>query len=468
MTYNRNFMNTFPRLLLLLSLAVPLAAQQSEIDVESKEPAGRARAARQAAEKSEAAAKTRIEGDGDVDFSEVLQRPDDVALNERFARAQIRRGDLRGASSTLERLLLLRPGSGRTRLLYAVVLFRLDDLTEAERELALARKGGLPPDLDQEAKRYQDLISARRRPLHFLARVTAGVGWDDNRNAAPTSSTRLLLDNPVTLVSSSRRREDFGALLVGTLGARRDLGGPSKHSVFGDVTYYRAHQDTVDLLNLQAYTARAGATARWRGYELTPALQFDHVLLSQTSYLRSRGASLRAYRRLSRSHDAWLEFSHAYQDFMNSRLFSTAGDRTGDQFDWSAGAGWNASPADRFALEGVYRRKFSRRVFNAYHRLGADLDYTRLLGRGRFLMLGAGLLFDRYEQPETIVSIRTRSDDAWRLRASLGAPLSLFWRPLDGFTGILGVERFQQDSNLTGYSYENHRLSALVTYKWGT
>ena len=56
-------------------------------------------------------------------------------MNLRFARSQIARENIRGASATLERILLLEPGRPDVRLLYAVVLFRLDNTQDAEREL---------------------------------------------------------------------------------------------------------------------------------------------------------------------------------------------------------------------------------------------------------------------------------------------------------------------------------------------
>ena len=62
-----------------------------------------------------------------------------LGLSERYTqrqeldefRAQIRRGDVRGAGATLERILLMRPDLPRIRLLYAIVLYRLDNLDEA-------------------------------------------------------------------------------------------------------------------------------------------------------------------------------------------------------------------------------------------------------------------------------------------------------------------------------------------------
>lgn len=52
----------------------------------------------------------------------VLKDPGTLDLACRYAQTQIRKGDLLGASPTLERILLVRPDLPRVRVLYAVVL----------------------------------------------------------------------------------------------------------------------------------------------------------------------------------------------------------------------------------------------------------------------------------------------------------------------------------------------------------
>ena len=52
----------------------------------------------------------------DVTLEEVMRDPDNQQLNYAFALTQIRQGDLLGALSTLERMLLRSPGQPRVRL----------------------------------------------------------------------------------------------------------------------------------------------------------------------------------------------------------------------------------------------------------------------------------------------------------------------------------------------------------------
>lgn len=442
--------------------AAPPAGAQVNLDPVSQEPDAALRAAEKAAE-----AAARAKEGPRIAFEQILAAPDDVALNMRFARQQIMSGDLRGAASTLERLLMLRPGDAKARLLYGLVLYRLDSRLEADRELERALKDGLGGGDADEARRYRKLIASRARRAHFDARLGFGFNYDDNRNSAPTSAQRLLADLPVNLNKDSQRTEDASLQFLGSLGASYDLPGPNRRRLFGQFGYYRGEQTVVNLLDLQAYTQKVGMTWATPWAEFTPTAQTDQIYLSQTYYMYSYGTGLRASRRLRPGLDVWGEFQYGYQKFQSSSLFRTAPERTGDQYDTTLGAGWSVRPATLLSARLLHRRKIAFRAFNAYRRLQLDLDWTQLLGKGRFALLGVTSRLDRYEQPERAVSRRTRSDDAWGVRLMYGTPLTELWAPLRDFSAVFGFEHLLQQSNLTSYEYSNNRLSSMITYKWG-
>lgn len=455
--------------LFLLSVRAASAQTSPNLDQQSQNPDQAIQAERKAAEAAEEARRKKPAED-DVTFEQILQAPDDVKLNERYALAQIRKGDLRGAATTLERVLLVDPTRYRTRLLYGVVLVRLDDAPDAARELdAVLAVPDLPREVRDEAADYRRQAASRQRDAHFDARLTLGVGYDDNRNAAPDGDMRLVAGLPFQLDKQSRRKDDANLQFVGSVGATRDFGGPRGHSLFARFTYYRAEQKVYDLLNLQVYSPKIGATLRTRWADVTPTLSFDHVLLSQSTYLRSRNAGLRVARRWSKEYESWFEFSHSYQDFVNTPRVVSAEDRTGDQMDWTVGSAWYESPTDRFSLTALHRRKFAQNVAAAaYRRESVGGEWLHLLGRGRFLVLGMTGQFDRYELPDPSVQGGiVRHDDAVIGQVLYGQPLDLVWKRLRDFTGSLGYEYFMEHSNLPNFDYSNNKLTALVTYKWG-
>lgn len=443
---------------LLLAAAAPAAAQNPvpNVDRESQDASRRGAIERKAAELS-----------GEITFDAILAAPGDLDLNERFARQQIGRGDLRGAATTLERILILAPGRDRTRLLYAAVLYRLDALQDADRELRLVLGRPAAADVLEEAKAYLKLVEGRKRRTHFDARVTVGYGYDTNRNSAAESDRNLFLGSAILLNPESRKQDDTNVTLAGALGVSRDFGGSKPQKAFANVGYYRGEQTLIDVLDLQAYSASAGLALRFRGFEITPALGFDHVLLSQSTYLRDFWQGLRVSRRVLPRVELFGDLRHEGQEFERTRYVPTAEDRTGGQWDYAAGARWAVTPRDRLGLTLGHRRKYARAVGQAYRRESVAADYTRLLGRGMFLAAGLTAQFDRYDRPDLALSSQGRSDDAIVASLLFGAPLSLLWKPLAGFSGTLGFERFRQTSNLINYAYSNNRLTAMLSYKWG-
>jgi hypothetical protein len=451
---------------LILLSAVTASAQNTppNVDRESRDASRRGAVERKAADAAALASKA---GSEDITFDQILAAPGDLDLNERFAREQINRGDLRGAATTLERILILAPGRDRTRLLYAAVLYRLDALQDAEREVRIVLARLAPADVIAEANAYLKLIEGRRRKTHFDARISVGYGYDDNRNSASDTGTNLFFGVPVVLNPDSRRQNDTNTTWGGSLGISRDFGGAKPQKAFASIGYYRGEQTRINSLDLQAYSVNGGFALRFRGFEFMPTVGFDHVLLSQSTYLRDIWEGLRVSRRIRPRVEVFADVRHEDQQFVRTRLVPTALDRTGGQWDYGIGANWVASPRDRLGVTAGHRRKYARAVAQAYRRESLSGEYTRLLGRGAFFVAGLTGQFDRYDRPDTSISTMGREDDAIIGQVLFGMPLNLFWKPLAGFTGTLGVERFQQFSNLVNYEYTNTRLSAMITYKWG-
>lgn len=86
------------------------AAPETRPQQETDAAAAAARAAAEAREAQQAQGPA-------ISFADVLKDPDNIELNFRFARQKVAEGDLRGAASTLERILLVQPNLGQIRLL---------------------------------------------------------------------------------------------------------------------------------------------------------------------------------------------------------------------------------------------------------------------------------------------------------------------------------------------------------------
>lgn len=452
--------------ILLLACASARAQNAPTSDVERQAAqAAETKKAGAAAERAAAAAEKRAAPGDTVTYAEVLANPDDARLNYRWARKQIQDGDLKGASATLERILLVDPGLADIRLLYAVVLYRLNDLSESLRELKALEGAELPDAAKKERAEYAAAVEKRLKKNHLTGRLSLGFEYDTNRNAAPAAGTRLFNGLPFTLTGTGLRRDDTSLLFLANVEARRDLA--HGHQVFGSFDYYRAEQNLLPQLNLQAYSPAVGAVLLPApGWTVTPTLSFDHVLLEQSTFLRNRALGVRVDKTLDRRTGLFFEMKDAFNDFVNTRSLTNASDRTGIQFDLTAGASRILAPTNKLTASYTHGMKHASQAFWAYSREGFELSDLWLTGAGTFVIATGDLRYDHYSRPDPSVSGTTRRDTTWRLALTGGAPLGLVHRCLKDVLATLNYEYFQTTSNLPNWAYTNNKVSALLTWRW--
>src|SRR5690606_33117951 len=88
----------------------PVAVAHAQVLAQNTdEPGEHTRRTVRTIERGSEAAERQLPTGPRVTLEQVLAAPDDLELNYRFAQTQIADGDLRGAMSTLERILLTRP-----------------------------------------------------------------------------------------------------------------------------------------------------------------------------------------------------------------------------------------------------------------------------------------------------------------------------------------------------------------------
>ncbi len=203
-------------------------------------------------------------------FDQVLAAPDDLALNLSFAEAEARDGHLLSASAALERILLQAPGWSQARLLYAAVLYRLDDLPGAQQQLGQLDQSKLSDLQKAEAKRYGQMIANRRNPFTYNGEVSLGGTYQ----ADALSSFGLQYAGAGTV----QHRQGWASVVDSHLGGLLKLNPAGNIQAYGSVAYF----DSIDNSGLNNGFARE---------ELTAGVQVENPLSSVRA-----GAVARDYR----------------------------------------------------------------------------------------------------------------------------------------------------------------------------
>lgn len=452
---------------LLLSAAAAHAQDPSVI--EQKRPGQAVREVERVQDAARAAEKLRpLEQGEKVTFQDILKDPDNVELNYLYAQSQVAAGELRGAAATLERILLLAPNLARVRLLYAVVLFRLDNLNESEREFRTVSQLPMPDSLREEVDNYLAEIANRRKVTRIGGNIGLGMQWDSNRNAGPDSDQVLFFDFPFDLVTG-KKQDDFSGLMLAGLRAQHDLGYDAGHSLSGSLQIFGQKQVDVTDLDLMAISGEAGGTYRLPWLDVQPALYGTYMNLAGESYVSTAGAGFRATHRYSRTIEFAGRFRFDYEFFEPLERSPITDERTGPRYDGGVGVSWFPLPVLRLdaGVGGVGKR--ADQDYYTYSGPQALLASTWLMGRGQFLLSSFFFEYDDYEGPELIVSTRTRRDAWYRGRVTYGAPLGFllpFLSPPKAVRDTImtaNVEYLNVQSTLTNYEFDDWRLSLLFT-----
>lgn len=305
----------------------------------------------------EARTKERIETGDDVEFGAVLKDPDNVALNFAYAKTLIRRGNLRAAAPVLQRILLVAPAMAQVRLVYAVVLFRLEDLVTAEAELKLLQKAILPEKLKAEVAFYLGRIALARQSLRQSLTLSVGAMNDWNSNAAPDGNVVLLFDNHFNL-TNGRRTSDQSFISVVDYRFVYDPKLDPQHELFGGFRYLHNFQSRLVEQNIHNIELTLGGTFRTRYVDISPSAFYSHLLINEDeTFLETAGVNVLISRQVRKDLQISGNVRGGREFFTNTSLDSQAHLREGNMLHIDGGAEFSLTPTQRIGAKVVLEYK---------------------------------------------------------------------------------------------------------------
>lgn len=401
---------------------------------------------------------------------DILADPDNLQLNFRYARQRVKAGNLTAAVATLERMLLIEPGLDRVRLFYALVLFRLDSLQEAEEQLRTLQDRDLPPELAEEVERYLARIARRQQRLRGRAQISVGARYDTNPAGVTDADTVSLLG--VEVQSAAQEEDDFGLIAAGDLGFEYDPGTAAGHMLFGRLSYYQDHQLDVEVQRLQALTGRAGASLRGEVATLTPEVFASGVRLDYDGYAVIAGGRATASTAVTDRLGLSVELTAQHEEFRDVDVNQTADQRDGARVRAAIAGSYDVAPNHRLSLGAALEEKSAAARFFAYNRRELSGRYVGALGRGQYVVANLTYQLDDYDAADPLVDPNTvREDEWWRSRLTYGVPIGTLaaWAgqteagPLDEVVLSLSLEYTERSSNLNNFEFENFGTQVLVT-----
>lgn len=437
----------------------------------------------------------------EVTFAEVLQDPDNVALNVCYARTQISKGAVRSAAATLERVLLIAPDAVNVRLLYAIVLFRLDSIDDAEQQFrGVAAEPGLPAEIQIQIDGYLAEIEQRRRTVKHVATVSLGTYYSTNRNAAPQSKELEAVGVRSGIANDpDRKNAELGFLTILGYDMIYDPGFQNQHEILLGADIYADTVTEQHKLDLQALTLEAGIRLRYPGITITPRAFIQNMRLDWDKFYQAEGFEIRVDHRhrlfglenVVPPLDTWASFTAQDEDYHNTRNFQTMTLRNGNKYSTQLGFGMLLTPEHHLSIVGNMQFKSAAKdpanneaeVFS-YKYYNVEANHTWILGDGHFLLNNLMLGVRQYKASDFLVVGATgerRLEQPFRARMTYGMPLvdlvgESYLTPgvgvndalqefLNGTSVAFTGEYNYQRSNITNFQYSDTRVQMMLTRK---
>ena len=217
----------------------------------------------------------------------VFDDPTNLELNFALFQQQMATGDLDGAASTLERVLLVDPRSKLAKVLMADVSLRKGDLIVARNILGnLLDEEDTPADMSQRAEALLAEVEARLDPTKYQTRLAMEYGRTENAFGRADSDEILFLNLPVTN-NTPNRSDDYASYDIG-FDVTRELDRQTPTLLEAGITVTGRDTGHRDLSDVRTVSANLSLT-QLAAVRLSGGLFASTTAVNRQSFNRNAG-----------------------------------------------------------------------------------------------------------------------------------------------------------------------------------
>lgn len=397
-------------------------------------------------------------------YADVLARPDDAGVNLGYARRLVREGHINSASATLERVLLTHPEADDIRLMYMIVLYRLDDITGAKRESDILAQRSLPPALVGEYNRYASRIAARAKPTRFTAYLGSGLRADSDATYLPDAN------------GVNRHDADVSYISMAGVGVEHSVDLPLIDKVFAQLDVGSTTHARESAYNLVTGRAEAGTETRFGGLVLRLSAFGSASLVDWDPFGREAGGRARATYEINGQWKIFAEAEGARQSYSDIKIGQNEVLHNGYRSRYGGGVIFQATDAHQFTVQAHYGVKSAEARRYSYDVADIEAKWLGTFRGGQYMTVGG--IYANYDYAAQDVDYGvTRQDRYWRVRASYGLPVRTLgsWVGFDTSSSFFtfgdlvlqtSIDYTRQDSNIGDFDRRNLGGEVLLTRRF--
>ena len=395
-----------------------------------------------------------------VTYMQILQNPNDLDLNLKYAQQQGKMGNFKQTISTLERLNMLYPDNTEIKLYLLSVLVQVDSPEKANTIIAemKLRRDLSPEDLETLQEIETELKDREPGLWTFAADLSMGSVFSDNVNSV--SKSRLKKDSDSTVAFNSPKHDRTLSGGIG-LSASRPVGEESSILINLSHTSSEQYQETDD--DYQSYGLTFALDTIFAGQSVSPYLMLSksdyQTDADSVSFMYGAGSFFTIGERNT------ISYGYAFSD---SKGNNNSSDTTADETN---SIGHSYTLAHDFILTEIITTNISLGYSDSDAKVDAGNDYeTYDVGFGlnfafpwAYIAVTNSLSFNDYKKADSSVdSTKLRSDVTNTFDIMLTKAIGDFFPAIDpnrSFFINLSYEKVISEANILNYDYISDSFS---------
>ena len=395
-----------------------------------------------------------------VTYMQILQNPNDLDLNLKYAQQQGKMGNFKQTISTLERLNMLYPDNTEIKLYLLSVLVQVDSPEKANTIIAemKLRRDLSPEDLETLQEIETELKDREPGLWTFAADLSMGSVFSDNVNSV--SKSRLKKDSDDTVAFNSPKHDRTLSGGIG-LSASRPVGEESSVLINLSHTSSEQYQETDD--DYQSYGLTFALDTIFAGQSVSPYLMLSksdyQTDADSVSFMYGAGSFFTIGERNT------ISYGYAFSD---SKGNTNSSDTTADETN---SIGHSYTLAHDFILTEIISTNISLGYSDSDAKVDAGNDYeTYDVGFGlnfafpwAYIAVTNSLSFNDYKKADSSVdSTKLRSDVTNTFDIMLTKAIGDFFPAIDpnrSFFINLSYEKVISEANIMNYDYISDSFS---------
>ena len=395
-----------------------------------------------------------------VTYMQILQNPNDLDLNLKYAQQQGKMGNFKQTISTLERLNMLYPDNTEIKLYLLSVLVQVDSPEKANTIIAemKLRRDLSPEDLETLQEIETELKDREPGLWTFAADLSMGSVFTDNVNRVSKSRLKKDSDDTVALNSPKHDRTLSGGI---GLSASRPVGEESSVLINLSHTSSEQYQETDD--DYQSYGLTFALDTIFAGQSVSPYLMLSksdyQTDADSVSFMYGAGSFFTIGERNT------ISYGYAFSD---SKGNNNSSDTTADETN---SIGHSYTLAHDFILTEIISTNISLGYSDSDAKVDAGNDYeTYDVGFGlnfafpwAYIAVTNSLSFNDYKKADSSVdSTKLRSDVTNTFDIMLTKAIGDFFPAIDpnrSFFINLSYEKVISEANIMNYDYISDSFS---------